>query len=342
MQPRPPNIREVAEQAGVSTTTVSHVFSGRRPVASATRDRVLSVAEKVGYRPDLAARGLASGKSTVIALELELAGGGILLNPYFSSVLSALSVAALQRGFTFTLLPANPPDGREVRTAIRQDGVAGAIVVDPTISNRWVPALVEDGVRVVCIGRYPGDLETSWVDNDHRQGMRDAMKHLAANGYERLALFSVHEQTSLVIDLEAAFEECSTALGLRGRPLFLPDLTEASAREMAQRLLRSPNRPDAIIGAIDRVAVGVIQAARDAALDVPNDLGVVGLGDTVLAERSIPPLTSMRSTPNELAQEAVTILWETWLEPSLPERQVVLPAELRIRESSIRSAVSGA
>jgi DNA-binding LacI/PurR family transcriptional regulator len=333
---RSPTIRDVAERAGVSVTTVSHVYSGKRRVASETIERVLKVGADMGYHPHAAARTLASGRSTTIALEIELAGGNFLVNPYFSSVMSALSVAAIQNGFTFALLPNDPDEGEAVRAALRQHGVAGAIVVEPTISNRWIPALLEDAVRVVTIGRYPIDLETSWVDNDHRSGMREAMGHLADQGYRRIALLSVHERTSLVIDLESAFDQAVAELGLAGRTVFMGDLVESSARAITHQVLESRNPPDAIIGVIDRVAVGVMQGAAEVGVSVPDDLGIVGVGDTVLSKLSDPPITSIQSTPNELAHEAVRLLRAIWLDPEMPNSHVSLPAKLEVRASTMR------
>ncbi len=333
---RSPTIRDVAERAGVSVTTVSHVYSGKRRVAAETIARVLRVGSEIGYHPDAAARTLASGKSTTIALEIELAGGTFLLNPYFSSVMSALSVAAIQNGFNFALLPSDPNDGEAVRAALRPRGVAGAIVVEPTTSNRWIPALVEDGVRIVTIGRYAMDLATSWVDNDHRAGMASTIEHLRSQGYHRVALLSVHERTSLVIDLESAFEEGIERAGLVGRTVFLGDLGEAAAMEVTHQVLGSRNAPDAIIGVIDRVAVGVLQAALERGVAVPADLGIVGVGDTVLSRMATIPITSISSTPNELAHEAMRLVRAFWLDPDTPHAQVLLPAELQIRESTSR------
>lgn len=342
MKTRSPTIKDVADLAGVSVTTVSHVFSGKRRVAEQTIARVLEVATEIGYLPDAAARTLASGKSTTIALEVELAGGTFLLNPYFSSVMSALSVSAIESGFNFALLPGEPSDGETVRAALRLKGLAGAIVVEPTESNQWIPALVEDGIRVVTIGRYPMDLETSWVDNDHRSGMKAIIEHLATQGYHRIALLSVHERTSLVIDLESAFNEGIAENSLVGRTVFLNDLGEASAIDVTHQILDSQNPPDAIIGVIDRVAVGVLQAARDRGILVPQELGVVGVGDTVLSRMASIPITTIKSTPTELAREAVRLVRESWLEPARPASRVLLPADLQIRASTSRDKTAAA
>jgi LacI family transcriptional regulator len=339
MAKRALTIRDVASEAGVSPTTVSHVFSGRRPVAAATQQRVLAAATRLGYVPDATARTLATGRSSVVALDLELdlVGDGILLNPYFSTVISSLSEAAVTYGFTFRLLPA------EVRnsSSIRPPSIAGVVAVDPTSGNQWIPRLADSGVPIVCIGRYPGPTKTSWVDNDHRQGMIDAIEHLVREGYQRVALISVHQQSSLVIDLEDSFRFAIAERQLRGRIVHIGDLSEQTAYDSTKRLLSSPSRPDAVIGANDRVAVGVLRAAGELEIRVPTDLGVVGVGDTNLAARLQPGLTSIRSTPKQLAEEAMRLIWEYWLSPMpIPNKEILLPADLVIRASTSRSTRS--
>jgi LacI family transcriptional regulator len=279
---------------------------------------------------------LATGRSSVVALDLELdlVGDGILLNPYFSTVISSLSEAAVSHGFTFRLLPADASNS----SSIRPQGIAGVVAVDPTSGNQWIPRLAGSGVRIVCIGRYPGPTKTSWVDNDHRQGMTDAIEHLAQEGYKRVALISVHQQSSLVIDLEDSFRSAIAEKQLRGRIVHMSDLSEQLAYDLTKRLLSSPSRPDAIIGTNDRVAVGVLRAAAELEIRVPTELGVIGVGDTNLAARLQPGLTSIRSTPKRLADEAMKLIWENWLSlVPAPDKEILLPAELVIRASTSRS-----
>ena len=110
IQPRvgrgPTTIADVAKLARVSITTVSHVLSGKRPVAEATRRRVLEATQELNYRPAMTARGLATGRAMALGLQFPFEGEQLLLNPYFPAVLESLSAAAIEAGFTFVLLPA--------------------------------------------------------------------------------------------------------------------------------------------------------------------------------------------------------------------------------------------
>lgn len=331
MKPEMTTIRDVAREAGVSVTTVSHVFSGRRKVAEETGHRVREVAERLGYHPDAAARKLATGRSTAVGLSFQMSGEALLLNPFFTSLLSGFSAEAAELGFTFTLLPERPD-----RSAAERSGLAGVVIVDPAPGNPWIPTLAREGVRVVTIGRSLGGIELSWVDNEHRRGILDAVNHLLDQGYRNLVLLSVWERLSYIADIEQAFNQAVTELDISGKLVYAEDFSDRAARRVAIDLLKGPDPPDAVIAAIDHMAIGVLQAAEEMDLRVPEDLGVVGEGDTVLAHHAHPPLTSVRVVPEELAREALRLLNGFWHEADTPDRQVMLPAELVIRKSTLR------
>lgn len=324
-------IRDVAREAGVSVTTVSHVFSGRRRVAEETGRRVREVAERLGYRPDAAARSLATGRSTTVGLYFQMSGEALLLNPLFSALLSGFSAEAAELGFTFMLLPESP----EASPTGWKD-LAGVVIVDPTPDNAWIPVLAREGVRVVTIGRYLGGIDLSWVDNEHRAGIADAVDHLVDQGYRNLVLLSVWERLSYIADIEQAFTEAVAGLDVEGRLVHADDFSDRAARRVTADLLSSPDPPDAVVAAIDHMAIGVLQAAEELGVAVPAELGVVGGSDTVLARHARPPLTSVRVFPEELAREALRLVNGFWHEAEAPDRQVLLPAKLVVRESTLR------
>ena len=335
-------IDDVALAAGVSATTVSHVFSNRRPVAAGTRERVLRAAERLHYQPRAAARDLGAGRSTTIALDIQVAEESLILNPYFGAVMSALASAATTQGFTFMLLPTTEPAIERTLPAVSPSRVVGAIVLEPTAANPWIPRLAEAGVGIVCIGRYTGPSETSWVDNDHRVAIQSAVQHLLGQGYRRLALLTSEERFSYMQDLEDGFEAAlrdgDASRKAKGEMVRIPELTEQHGRQVAHTLLGRRWPPDAIIAAIDRVALGVLQAADERQRAVPSELAIVGGGDTVLAESSRPRLTSIRTTPELLAQSAIGLIGQAWADgwPSTPIG-VLIPSDLMIRESSVRA-----
>jgi DNA-binding LacI/PurR family transcriptional regulator len=330
------SIEEVAREAGVSITTVSHVFSGKRPVAPDTRRRVVAVAERLDYRPHRAARGLATGRTMTIGLHFPFEGDSLVLNPSFPELLEGLSAAAAEAGYGFLLIPASLEARFPLELALKEGRFDGVIVADPTQDNALIPALLRRGVPLVTTGgRYLGSPRVPWVDDDRRGGLVQLMAHLEGQGYRRPALLSIKGGFSSVQDVEETFEKELRARGGEVTVVRADSLSEEQAFVHALRLLSQSPPPDAIVAAVDRQALGVLRAARELGLRVPRDLGVAGGGDTALARHSHPPLTSIRVRPRVLGEAAIQSLLAIVERSIIPENRV-LPAELVARASTRR------
>jgi DNA-binding LacI/PurR family transcriptional regulator len=306
--PRRARIADVARAARVSITTVSHVLSGKRPVAAETREAVLDAAKRLQYRPTVAARGLATGRTMAIGLQFPMEGEHLILNPYFPTLLGALSAEATQHGYSFVLLPARRSPEFPLEPLLDTQRLDAAILVDPSSTNDVLPLLRRYGVPVVTVGRYLGRARTHWVDNDHRAGMASVLDHLAERGYRRPALISMAERFSYIKDIEDEYHRRMTKGSLSPMINRAADLTERSGYDAAVSLLTRRDRPDAIIAAVDRQAIGVLGAADELGIAVPEELGVVGEGDTVLARNAHPALTSIDPSAAELGRAAFSLL----------------------------------
>ena len=133
--PRRARIADVAKAARVSITTVSHVLSGKRPVSSETREAVLRAAKRLQYRPTVAARGLATGRTMAIGLQFPMEGEHLILNLYFPTLLGALSDEATQHGYSFVLLPARRSPEFPLESLLDTQRLDAAILVDPSSST---------------------------------------------------------------------------------------------------------------------------------------------------------------------------------------------------------------
>ena len=328
-------IHEVARRAGVSITTVSHVFSGKRPVAPETKERVLRAADALEYRPNRTARGLATGRAMTFGLHVPFSGDSFVLNPFFPPLLQGLSAAAAESGYGFLLIPPEGDDQGSFQELLRSRRVDGVIVADPESSDPVIPGLVDAQVPVVTIGRYLPDPGLPWVDNDHARALRDLFAHLDEQGYQRFALLSTRGGISYFRDVEDTYIEEAER---RGMPLMIrraPDLSEEPAHRQALSLLDRREPPDVIIASVDRQAIGVLRAADELGIAVPEELGVAGEGDTVLAEHARPPLTSIRVHPGELGATAVESLLRLVEGEQVDDR--LIPAEVVPRQSTRRT-----
>jgi len=335
--PRRARIADVARDAHVSITTVSHVLSGKRPVAAETREAVLEAAKRLQYRPTVAARGLATGRTMAIGLQFPMEGEHLILNPYFPTLLGALSAEATHHGYSFVLLPARRSAEFPLEPLLDTQRLDAAILVDPSSTNDVLPLLRRYGVPVVTVGRYLGRAKTHWVDNDHGTAVGEVLDHLEERGYRSPALISLgSERFSYIKDIEEEYRRRLLKTGTSPIISRATDLTERSGYDAAVTLLTRRHRPDAIIAAVDRQAIGVLGAAEELGIVVPDELGIVGEGDTVLAKNAHPPLTSIDPKPADLGRVAFSLLQRVLdLAPTTRELLTeTVPGELIARPST--------
>jgi DNA-binding LacI/PurR family transcriptional regulator len=327
-----PTIFEVAEAAGVSITTVSHVFSGKRPVGEGTRKRVEAAAADLGYSPRRTAQALASGRTMTLAIQFPYPGSELLFNPYFSEMIPAMSEAAVGRGYAFVLVPPDPPRDAFLRPLIERRGIDAAILLDPILGDVFPPALADAGVPFVSLGRVPGMPGTPRVDQDFPAAMETVVAHLRAEGYERPALLTLPGQLTTLLDIQAAFGQAAP----EGAVVITADTSDVAADDAANRLLAGARRPDAVVCLSERQAAAVYRAAAQLGLRIPQDLGVAALGDS-LAAGMRPPLTSVTLFPADAGRALIELADRVLAGEEVPTLTLV-EFELRARRSTSRGS----
>lgn len=312
-------ISDVAEAAGVSNTTVSHALSGKGRLPEETRQRVREVAEKLGYQPSALARGLAGGRTGMLAVTVSFVEDESLALTdfdYFMSVMNGASAAALERGMSLMLLPT---DSR--RDLLHQLPLDGAIVMDPVPGDEIVNLLDRRGIPVVTTGRLPDRPDdTCWVDNDHHEGTREIVDLLVDRGSSRLALLTAPVQSTYTQDALSAFESRCSERGVEAIVEHLPGdaLSESGAYAAASRLLASERPPDGVYATLDRVALGALLAAEAGGVRVPEELRIAGCTDSTASRTARPALTALSLNPEQIGKEALDLLI-TLIEDGKPE-----------------------
>jgi DNA-binding LacI/PurR family transcriptional regulator len=324
------SIHDIAREADVSITTVSHALNGKGRIPRATRERVRGVAERLGYRANFQARGLALGQYTTLAVQV----GGLqaeALVPdfqYFVELLNAASETALELGFGLVLAPAGTDAG-----VLKNLAMGGAIVVDPTGEEAL---LRQDDAPVVTTGRVPGgSADGAWVDNDHREGTRRVLDHFVQTGRSRPALLTTSARQSYVDDAVAEYTRWCRERDLEpivGRITGNP--TEAAAAPVVGELLSRRPRPDAIYTTLDRMALGAILACRDRGIAVPEDLGIAAITDSLALRSTTPPVTALNLNAPEIGRRAAELLVALVRGDDPATARVVVPANLVVREST--------
>ncbi|GAA3217803.1 LacI family DNA-binding transcriptional regulator [Actinocorallia longicatena] len=313
----PPTSKDVAAEAGVSQSTVSMVLSGKWPgrVSASTAQTVREAAERLGYRPNPAARNLRLGRTRTILLVIPT-----LTAPFFAAVYTGAARVANEAGFSLVIFPwPIIPDGpfRVPHEAI--DGMlASSMAEDSLAGPRPVPLVMLDSDPE---GTAPA------VNFDIEGAVRDLTAHLFALGHRRIG--------HLAAAIDAwTFQRRASALDAAVEDLvrvFAP-IAISTGYEAAYELLSRPDRPTALVCDDDTLAVGAHKAASALGLNVPGDLSITGFDDLVLAEAL--DLTTVHLPAEELGAQAMTALLDL-LQGRSPARPV-LPAELVVRRSTGR------
>ena len=326
-------IREVAESAGVSYATVSHVINNTRVVSEETRERVLAAMTELNYRPNALARSLRQGKTNTIGLVLPDSA-----NPFFAEISRSIEDEAFRKGYSVFLCNTELDTQRELFyvDVLSKKQVDGIIFVAAGDQADSLDFLLRQGMSVVMIDRDLPQVEVDAVLTDHQLGGLLATRHLIELGHKRIACIagpsSITPSAERITGYRRALEEanlpCDETLILRG------DYHAQSGMEITHSILKMDPRPTAIFTLNDLMALGALRAAAEAGCSIPKDLAVVGYDDLELARFTNPPLTTIAQPKKEIGTQAVSLLVDRLSQKSRPPRRLVLPPVLIIRRST--------
>jgi DNA-binding LacI/PurR family transcriptional regulator len=293
---RPPTIRTVAALAGVSKSLVSLVLQNSPRVSEEKRQAVLDAVAELGYRPDPVARSLAQRRTRTIGVVID-----DLSNPWYVELLDGLRPVLHERGLRPLLADGRTePDAVQALADLRVDGLV--LVGTPTASAvDQVNGLGSQIPTVVAGTREPLLLTVDVVANDDYRGGHLAATHLLELGHRRITHIIGEGEVGRL--RRAGYEAAVSAAGLAPECV-AGDWTEATGRRVGYQLLRSADRPTAVVAANDLSAVGVLSAADELGLRVPEDLSVVGYDNTVFSKLDRLSLTTVDGHIAEVGQLA--------------------------------------
>ncbi len=327
-------LEEIAKLAGVSRSTVSRVINNHPNVNQATRERVMAVTRRLDYQPNVAARGLAAGRTRVLGLVIPMGVSALFTDPYFPMLIQGISSACNMHDHSVMLWLAEPEYERRTIRQILQSGlIDGVIVASALMDDPVVEALLTRGLPFVLVGRHPTDSRISYVDVDNQNSAREMVAHLLRLGCRRIATITGPRNMIAGADRLAGYSAGLRARGIVPDPNLIVegDFTEAGGYSAMQRLL--PHTPDAVFAASDTMAVGALRALREAGRRVPEDIALVGFDDMPFAAHTDPPLTTVRQPIQRAGTVAAETLIDLIAHPDSQPRRIVLPTELVIRAS---------
>lgn len=317
-------LKTIAEALGVSRTTVSNAYNRPDQLAPELRERILGTARELGYSgPDPAARRLRSGRRDAVGLLVTEGLSYTFTDPASVMLLQGIARATEAAGLALLVVPE--------RGGVRDAVVDAFCLYSMSAGHPNVAAAQERGVPLVVVDEPRIDGH-AFVGIEDRRGARLAAEHLLALGHRRFALLTAAAPSFTFLERVAGYREALIAAGITWESVprsELPANLPERGLEGARRVLASDPRPTALIAATDQLALGAIEAAREAGLRVPEELSIVGFDDVPGAAWARPALTTVRQPLFEKGEVAGRLLTA-----GAQPREVILPIELVVRGST--------
>ena len=327
-------MKDVAERARVSVSTVSHVLNGTRRVAGETQEAVLAAVEELSYQPNLLAKSLKTRRTFTIGVLVS-----DIQNSFFTSLVRGIEDVALSRGYHLFLCNTDEDAGREdeyVRE-LTNKRVDGLLVASSAPRHDHAGRLGAENLPFVFVDRKVEGVDADVISVDNREGMRLISEHLAGLGHERIGMISGPLDKASgyerYLGLQGALADLG--VGLKDSLVRFGDFRTSSGREGAMELLGLPSPPTALVTANNQMTLGALMAVKEMGLRIPDDVSVVGFDDPEWAPLTAPPLTTLAQPTYEMGVEAVRLLLDRIEgERHGGARRVLLEPWLVIREST--------
>jgi DNA-binding LacI/PurR family transcriptional regulator len=305
-------IRDIAKRAGVSKGAVSYALNGRPGVSDDTRDRILAIADELGWYPNRAARALSAARADACGLVVARPARTIALEPFFMEFIAGVESELASRSIALTIQLVR--DVREEIAVYRrwwgEHRVDGVLMVDLRIDDPRVEELQRLGLPAVVIGGPLVDAELPCVWHDEAAVVTEAIRYLAALGHSRVAHVCGVAEFVHTQQRTTAFRAAVDDLGIEGEVVETDYSAESGARA-TRRLLSSPTSPTAILFDSDLLAVTGLGVVQQMGFSVPDDVSIVGWDDSLISQVVHPPLTAITRDITRYGAEAAQRLLES-------------------------------
>lgn len=322
--------QEVAAKAGVSRSAVSRVFTPGASVSKDTAAKVRVAAAALGYRPNVLARSLITGRSRIIGLVV-----AYLENQFYPEAIERLSRSLQERGYHVLIFMASNDEGatQKVIDELLDYQVDGIIAASVGLSNDLTARCEDAGIPIVLFNRDQEDSRLSAVTSDNHAGGKRLATFLLQGGHSRIGHIAGWEGASTQVAREAGFMEGLNGAGLVARAA--GNFDYAQAADAARRMFSVDAPPDAVFVANDHMAFAVMDMLRHTlGIDVPGEVSVVGFDDVAIAGWPAYDLTTVRQRANRMVAQTVEILMNRLDGVDDTPRTVRVEAPLIVRSSA--------
>lgn len=330
---------QIAKMLNLSAVTVSKALRNHPDISPETIKKVKQLANQLGYTPDLIARALSSRRSNIIGVVVPE-----IDHTFFSAVVNGISAVAKEFEYQILLTVSQEDEKTEVENlktliAMRVDGILISIA-QSTKNFEIFHVIKKRKIPLVFFDRNVQELGFSAVVVDDREGAKRAVEYAIGQGFTRIAHFAGPQHLSIAHERYLGYCDALKAHGIEINPNWIVscELSEEGGYQGFKQLLQHGDLPEVVFAANDPIALGVYDAAKEADVQIPEDIGVIGFSDNIISRYLSPPLTTVFQPAVEIGKSACRLLLEEIRGQDLPLPQLkVVPTQLRIRGSCLKS-----
>jgi LacI family transcriptional regulator len=326
-------IYDVAREAGVSMATVSRVVNNNPNVKPQTRKKVFEAIERLGYRPNAVARGLASKKTTTVGVVIP-----DIANANFAEVARGIEDIANMYHYNIILCNADMRKDKEIRVinTLLEKQVDGLLFMGGTVTDEHIQAFNTSNVPIVLCATTDEKGTMPSVDIDHEGAAFDAVTKLIDEGHRKIAMISgtLQDPTNGYARFQG-YKKALDKAGITYREDYVRvgNYKYESGIEATQYFLGLSERPTAIFGATDEMAIGAIHCLQDSGIAVPGEISVISVDNSRMASMVRPQLTSVAQPMYDIGAVSMRLLTKLMKKESVENARVTLPHELVTRQS---------
>ena len=326
-------MKQVAERAGVSTSTVSHVINNTRKVSADVRERVLAIIAETRYIPSAVARSLKNDRTNTIGMMVPNSS-----NPYFAELIQGIEDAAFKLSYNIILCNAydDPRKQAAYLRVLLEKRIDGLILVSSGADADLADQLRTASVPMVLVDREVAGVDADFIESNHEEGGYLATRYLIELGHRDIACVSGPEQLQPSRDRVAGYCQALQEAGIAFHAAWLlhSDFTSEGGYKAFEHLLGLATPPTAIFAGNDLMAIGGICAAAEAKVRVPQDLSVIGYDDIALASFATPRLTTMAQPKHKMGEMITNLLLARIAGGDTPYKRELLRTTLVERQST--------
>lgn len=332
-------LKDVAARAGVSYQTVSKVLNNRAQVTPETRERIWQAVSDLGYKPNVSARNLRKQASNLIGYAWHYMPDEFV-HPILDAFVHSAANAAETQGYHLLTFVADGgmPRPDVYRELYSRNQVAGFLLADTVHDDPRVEMLMEEGIPFVTFGRANDEWDFHWVDVDGSHGLQLVVEHLLERGHRRIGFITWPTGSQSGAYREKGYRKALAKRGIEPDEQLIVrgEHSAQLGRDGVRQLLQLPaeRRPTAIACVSDLVAIGALDGAARAGLQVGQELAITGFDDFPLVQYTQPPLTSVRQPIDAVGQRVVDLLLKQIDGEEVQEKGILLKPQLIVRASS--------